>query len=215
MKNLAIYGCGSVGRMVEQIVFDINQQALTWNILGFIDDDEQKFGSSVANLPVLGNLAALPIDSNTFIAIGFSSPRQKKVAVERIKSVGSFCLTTLIHPRAWISRRVQIGEGSIIYPGVHIDVDVNIGCAVVLNKLCSVGHDTSIGDYSTAAPGVNLGGNCQFDTGVEFGINSATIQGIEIGAWSLIGGGAIVTKPIPPSSVAVGIPAKVIKQRIS
>ncbi len=25
MKDLVIYGCGSVGRMVEQIVFDINK----------------------------------------------------------------------------------------------------------------------------------------------------------------------------------------------
>ena len=214
MKNLVIYGCGSVGRMIEQIVFDINQVASTWNVLGFIDDDQNKIGSQVADLPVLGDLSAIPIDSDTFIAIGFSSPRQKKTAVEYIKSVGSFNLATLIHPRAWISRSVHIGEGAIIYPGVHIDVDVNIGCAVVLNKVCTVGHDTNIGDYSTAAPGVNLGGNCQFDTGVEFGINSATIQGIEIGAWSVIGGAAMVTKPIPPNSVAVGVPAKVIKQQI-
>ncbi len=84
---------------------------------------------------------------------------------------------------------------------------------MLLNKLCSVGHDTRICNFSTAAPGVNLGGNCVFGEGVEFGINSSTIQGVKIGAGAVIGGGAIVVRDIPDNSVAVGVPAKVVKQR--
>lgn len=37
------------------------------------------------------------------------------------------------------------------------------------------------------------------------------IQGVEIGEKTVIGTGAVVTKSIPPNSVAVGVPAKVIK----
>ena len=37
------------------------------------------------------------------------------------------------------------------------------------------------------------------------------IHGITIGAWSVIGGGAVVTNDIPSNVTAVGVPAKVIK----
>lgn len=212
MKDLIIYGCGSVGRMVEQIVFDINQESPCWNVIGFIDDDESKTGSCVAGLPVLGEISWLVQNPNTRVALGFSNPIEKQAISRKLCSIGLSDLVTLVHPRAWVSRRVEIGAGTLIYPGVYVDVDVKIGSCVVLNKLCSVGHDTRIGDFSTMAPGVNLGGNCIFGKGLEFGINSSTIQGIQIGDWSVIGGGAVVVRDIPSKCVAVGVPAKVIRE---
>jgi galactoside O-acetyltransferase len=40
------------------------------------------------------------------------------------------------------------------------------------------------------------------------------LDGVTIGEGSVIGAGAVVTKDIPPYSVAVGIPATVIKNRL-
>ena len=40
------------------------------------------------------------------------------------------------------------------------------------------------------------------------------IDGVTIGKGCVIGAGAVVTKDIPPYSVAVGTPAKVVKSRI-
>jgi acetyltransferase-like isoleucine patch superfamily enzyme len=39
------------------------------------------------------------------------------------------------------------------------------------------------------------------------------LDGVTIGRGSVIGAGAVVTKDIPPFSVAVGVPARVIKTR--
>jgi acetyltransferase-like isoleucine patch superfamily enzyme len=39
------------------------------------------------------------------------------------------------------------------------------------------------------------------------------MDGVTIGEGSIIGAGAIVTKNIPPYSIAVGVPAKVISSR--
>ncbi|MBW4645979.1 MAG: acyltransferase [Goleter apudmare HA4340-LM2] len=41
------------------------------------------------------------------------------------------------------------------------------------------------------------------------------LDGVTIGKGSVIGAGAVVNKDIPPFSVAVGIPARVIKSRLS
>lgn len=211
MKDLVIYGCGSVGRMVEQIIYDLNVRQPQWNILGFLDDDPATHGTRVADYPVLGDHAALSRYPEAMLAVALSQPYRKRELIQRLSQYPMRRYATLIHPLAWIARRVALGTGSIVYPGVHIDVDVHIGDFVLINKVCTIGHDTVVGNYTTMAPGVKLGGQCRFEEGVDFGINASTVQGRSIGAWSIIGAGAVVLRDIPPASVAVGVPAKVIK----
>jgi acetyltransferase-like isoleucine patch superfamily enzyme len=46
---------------------------------------------------------------------------------------------------------------------------------------------------------------------VYFGIRTIVMPGVNIGSRCIIGAGSIVTKDIPSNSVAVGVPARVIK----
>jgi len=204
MKDLVIYGCGSLGRVVEQIVFDVNQEKKEWNLLGFIDDDLGTHGTQVAGYPVLGGLKVVEHKFNGSIVVGFASPIQRMTAV---LALGNVNFATLIHPNAWISRRIEIGCGSIIYPGVHIDVDVRIGKHNLFNKLCTIGHDSCFGDFVTAAPGVNFGGNIIVGDGCDFGINSSTIQGVTVGEWTIVGAGSVVIRNLPARCKAFGVPA--------
>jgi acetyltransferase-like isoleucine patch superfamily enzyme len=45
------------------------------------------------------------------------------------------------------------------------------------------------------------------------GMNVCVLYSADIGEGSVVGSGAVVVKPIPPYSVAVGNPAKVIRKR--
>src|SRR3989442_9069845 len=47
--------------------------------------------------------------------------------------------------------------------------------------------------------------------GAYVGANVTILQGVEIGESSVVGAGAVVTRSVPPASVVVGTPAKVIK----
>ena len=49
--------------------------------------------------------------------------------------------------------------------------------------------------------------------GADIGIGSVILPGVKIGKNSIIGAGAVVTKDVPDYSVAIGVPAKVIRQR--
>ncbi|MBP7275305.1 MAG: NeuD/PglB/VioB family sugar acetyltransferase [Kiritimatiellae bacterium] len=211
MNDVMIYGAGSVGRMAEQIIFDINQARPTWRVLGFLDDNPSTHGSSIAGLPVMGGIDYLDRIPSMQVIPAFGKPTQRQAAALRLRQNGRHSLATLIHPQAWIARRVEIGEGSMIYPGVHVDVDVRIGRQVLMNKLCTIGHDTVIGDYSTVGPGVNIGGHNSIGEGVDLGINSATIQDLCIGAWSQLGAGAVAVRNMDSHKVYIGVPARVLR----
>lgn len=212
MKDVVIYGAGSVGRLSEQIIRDINQEKKQYNLLGFLDDNPVKHTTLVNNLPVLGSVDWLTSQAKAFVALGFSSPVQKFSLIQRLKKINHRNFAKLIHPKAWVSKRVEIGAGSIIYPGVCIDVDVKIGSFCLLNKLCTLGHDTIVGNYATIAPGVNIGGFNQIDEGCDFGINACSIQKIKIGKWATIGAGAVIIRDVPDNAVVVGNPGREIKK---
>ena len=47
--------------------------------------------------------------------------------------------------------------------------------------------------------------------GAYIGANVTILQGVEIGAESVVGAGAVVTRSVPPFSVVAGVPARVLK----
>lgn len=211
--DIVVYGTGGFAREVHQIISDVNRDQLKWNFLGFIDDDDNKWGAEIHGYPVLGGLDWLRNNSSVHVAIGIGSPVVRRRVALRIEQACKSTLATLIHPLAWIGSHVEIGEGSIICAGTLITTDVRIGRCVILNLDCTVGHDSVLEDFVTVAPSVNISGGVRVGVGCDLGTGSAVIQGIEIGSWTIVGAGAVVIRSLPPNVTAVGVPAKVVKQR--
>lgn len=211
MTDLVIYGAGSVGRLSEQIIHDINEDKKQFNLLGYLDDDVEKHNTFINNNIILGGMEWLEKYPDTFVGLGFSNPLQKFNLIKRLKKNGYQKYVQLIHPQTWISKRVKISTGSVICPGVHIDVDVEIGDFNLLNNLCTVGHDTRLGSFTTISPGVNIGGFNNIKNGVEFGINSCSVQYINIGSWATIGAGAVIIRDVPDNAVVVGNPGRILR----
>jgi acetyltransferase-like isoleucine patch superfamily enzyme len=61
-------------------------------------------------------------------------------------------------------------------------------------------------------PAANLAGEVTVGDGCYFGMNSCVINRTKIGEWSVIGAGAAVTRDIPSHSLAVGVPARVVRK---
>lgn len=212
MKDLLIVGASGFGREVAWLVKRINDQTPTWNLLGFIDDNESIKGSKVDGYSVLGTCDDIHKYKDAYVvcAIGASQTREK--VIEKIKSLNSgIKFATVIDPSVIKSDLVEIGEGSIICAGTIITVDVKIGSHVIINLDCTIGHDAVLKDFVTLYPSVNVSGNTYFGKCVELGTGMQIIQGKSIGEYTIVGAGAVVVKDLPTKCTAVGAPAKPIK----
>ncbi|MDQ1289287.1 MAG: serine O-acetyltransferase [Actinomycetota bacterium] len=101
-----------------------------------------------------------------------------------------------------------------IHPGARIGSGVMIdhGTGVVIGETAVVEDDVSL------LQGVTLGGtgkehgdrHPKVRRGVMIGAGAKILGNTEIGAYSRIGAGSVVLRPVPPGSTAVGVPARVI-----
>ena len=209
-KPLVIIGAGGMGREVAWLVDDINKLNSEWDFLGFIDDGKK--GLTVEGYPILGQINYLyKIRPRPWVTIAIADSHVRQRLLKELERDG-MQLATLIHPSVLMSDYVSIKPGSIICAGTIITTNVSIGKACIVNPGGFIGHDTVIGDCVSMMPAANLAGEITVGMGCYFGMNSCVINQTEIGEWSVIGAGATVIKKIPPRSLAVGVPAQVIRK---
>jgi len=202
IQDLIIIGAGNVGGFLV-----LNQELFQekFNIIGFLDDDKKKIGKKFWNITVLGSIDEIHNYKKAAIAIGISNPLVKRKIVDKIGN--SFDFPNFISKNAWISNKVKIGKGIIIYPGVSINHESEIGDFVVINMNCAIGHNSIIEKCSALAPGVNFGGFTHVRPYAQIGIGSATIQQITIGEGAVIGGQSMLINDAEEYSTYIGVPA--------
>ena len=212
LKDLYIIGAGGFGREVAWLVERINEIEPTWNLKGFIDDNTTIHGSLQDDYSVVGGCEWLMnITQEVWVVCAVGSAKIRQRIIEKLKNYANVKFATLIDPSVMISKRVDIGEGSIICAGTIITVDISIGNHVIINLDCTIGHDDIIHDFVTIYPSVNVSGNVVIGECAELGTGMQIIQGKSIGRESIIGAGAVVIRDIPEKCTAVGSPAKPIK----
>lgn len=210
MKNLVIIGAGGVGREVSLIVQQINELEPTWNMIGFVDDNIDNWGKVINGYSIIGGVDSLDfLTQDHYVVIAIANYEFKKKIVNRLN--GRFKFATIVHPKVWIHDFMTLGEGSIVYEGVILTANIQIGNHVIISPKCGIGHDSIIKDYVSLLWNVNVSGNDVIEEGVMMGSGSTVIQGKTIGKGSVIGAGAVVITDICEYSTAVGVPAKVVK----
>lgn len=211
MKDIAIIGAGGFGKEVKMLIDNINKVKPTYNFLGFYDDGIE-IGTIVNGYPILGGVKDInSIKKELGIVTAIGNPKLKAALLNQLNST-LVSFPTLIHPNVIIGGdNVKIGQGCIICANNVITVDINIGNHVILNLSCTVGHDTTIQDYCSFMPSVNISGEVLIEEGVYVGTGAKIINLLKIGEWTTVGAGAVVSKSLPEKCTAVGIPAKPIK----
>lgn len=107
---------------------------------------------------------------------------------------------------SYIGCNAVIGAGG---GGIQIGNNVLIGQSVNMH---SERHNFDDTDTPIRRQGISYKG-IVIEDNVWIGSKATILDGVTIGTGSIIGAGAVVTKSIPPFSIAMGIPAKVVESR--
>lgn len=121
------------------------------------------------------------------------------------------------YSRVEYRRNLKIGKNSGWNWGTWINAygGVEIGSNVIMGPGCII-HSANHKFDRTDIP-IRLRGYIKAQVRIEddcwLGANVIVLPGVTIGKGSVIGAGSVVTESIPPYSVAVGNPAKVVRSR--
>ena len=122
---------------------------------------------------------------------------------------GNVEVRNLTNEISYIGDNVSINRNTILRGKYKIGRDCAIGpnCTIIGANHNFKDKTKSIKSQGSSIKGIVIGND------VWIGANCVILDGVTIGEGSVIGAGSIVTKSIPPYSVAVGNPCKVIKSR--
>jgi acetyltransferase-like isoleucine patch superfamily enzyme len=133
----------------------------------------------------------------------------------------------ILGDQSFVRERSHVGESSVIGRGSVVDNDVQVGArvkvqtSVYLTAFTLVEDDVFVGpgatttnddtmarhdDDATPLRGATLRRACRVGGG------TVLTPGVEIGEEAFIAAGAVVTRDIPPGAVAMGIPARVVRE---
>lgn len=132
--------------------------------------------------------------------------------------------------KATLEDDVEVGPFARLRKGAHLARGVHMGNFgeiknAYLGPGTKMGHFSYIGD-ATIGAGVNIGAGtitCNYDgerkhhteieSGAFIGSDTMLVAPVKIGSGASTGAGAVVTKDIPADSLAVGMPARVIRKK--
>ncbi len=129
---------------------------------------------------------------------------------------GSPCL---VSESATVIGDVTVGKRCSVWPGAVVRGDLNsisVGDGTSIQDNCVVHvdhiHPVRVGNNVTVGHAAVLHG-CTVGDGTLIGINATILEGAEVGEWSIVGAGAVVLTDvrIPPRSMVLGVPAKVVR----
>jgi UDP-N-acetylglucosamine acyltransferase len=111
---------------------------------------------------------------------------------------------------------VRIGSGTtiremtVITRGVGArDTEVGDDCYIMGH--CHVCHDSVVEAQVTLSPNVVLAGHTRVHRGATLGVGASTHQHSTIGAYAMVGMGAVVTRDIAPFALVAGVPARFLR----
>jgi sugar O-acyltransferase (sialic acid O-acetyltransferase NeuD family) len=207
---LVIVGAGRHGLELEAYLQDLPQPV---HFLGFLD--EHRPPGPVGTGVVLGNFERVPElierhgEVHYLTAVGDNHARERLAAQADAAGLRPW---TLRHPAAHVGPDSEIGDGTLLAPGAIITRAVSVGSHCIVNVGVTISHDCIIGEFVNLNPGVTVCGDVEVGASCFVGAGSTVIDKVSIGAGTVVGAGAVVIDSLPAGVLALGVPARVVRE---
>lgn len=195
-----VVGAGAQGRVVLE----------TWRAqrpadrFAFLDDSVAP-GTVILGAEVLGPVSlSSKLDGEVVLALG-NNRRRLELAARLAVRWG-----TVVHPSAVVMPSAALGPGTVVFAGSVVGTEARVGAHVVVNSGVILEHDGIVEDGASLSPGVRSGGRVHVAEGAFVATGVTLAPRSRVGAWSIVGAGAVVVRDVPDNAVAYGVPARVV-----
>ena len=169
MCDLLIIGAGGHGRVVAETA-ELEGQ---WGNIMFLDDRIDV--DYVLGHRIIGRMDEYEKlkDQYEYAIVCIGDNEKRMELIENILKLG-YKVPVIVHPKAFVSKYSDVGEGSVVLAGVVINTGAKIGRGCIININSCVDHDCVVGDGVHVCSGAVVRSMCR------------------IGRLSYIGAGAVV-----------------------
>ncbi|MBW1795537.1 MAG: acetyltransferase [Deltaproteobacteria bacterium] len=214
MIDLLIFPFGGNSRETLLAIQAQNMLNPTWNVIGFIDDNEQLWEQSFCGVRVLGGRSAIHDFSSAQILAVPGNPENfyKRADIIGLLDIPLDRYATVVDPSARISVDAKIGKNTVLMANVVISCSVEIGnhCVILPNTVIS--HDSVVGDYCCIGSNVSVSGYVSIGTGCYIGSGARIMDHLRISSGCLVGIGSCVIQDVPPNIIMAGNPARHVRK---
>jgi acetyltransferase-like isoleucine patch superfamily enzyme len=157
----------------------------------------------------------------------------ERIAIDRIPYMTAPCHVELgddvrfsgqinIKPDSKRSPRLLIGNGVFVGHNTTFDVaaSITLGNFVSLGSQCYIADTEGHAHYNPERPIWEVPASDEdiapvvLEDGVQVGKHCTIMKGVRVGARSVIGAGSVLRTSVPPDSVVMGNPARVVKRMV-
>jgi UDP-2-acetamido-3-amino-2,3-dideoxy-glucuronate N-acetyltransferase len=122
------------------------------------------------------------------------------------------CSGAIIGKNCSFGQNVYVAPGVVIGDNVRVQNGVSIYSGLVIDDYCFLGpHCTFTNDKYPRSCGNWTLEKTHLKKGSSVGANATILCGIELGEYSMVGCGSVVIRTVPPKTLVVGNPARIVK----
>jgi sugar O-acyltransferase (sialic acid O-acetyltransferase NeuD family) len=207
--SVAIVGAGGHAVSVTEAV-----TAMGYTIAYYVS--EHAASDAFLGRPVRHDVDSINIDPGfgLVLAIGENSARSR--VWQRLSTTLPLAtFPAIVHPSATVAQSVELGPASVVLQAAVIGAGSKVSAGCLVNTRASLDHESTLHPFASMAPGAVTGGRVEIGARAALCIGACVKHGVSIGEDTVVGAASYVHKDLPPGVVAYGVPARVIRSRVS
>jgi sugar O-acyltransferase (sialic acid O-acetyltransferase NeuD family) len=209
-KKIYILGAGGFAREIYSYLAEDKFSYNGYELAGFLTDNKDDLIGFDISHPILGSIKEVSLPVSAILLMGVTDCSFKNELYQFYHERG-FEFLTYIHNTAFVGQGVILGEGCVLKRLTTFSTNISLGKCVTINSYTSMGHDSSIGDFSTSSGHCDITGYVKIGKRVLLGSRVSIIPKRAIADDSTLGAGSVVITNVKTNTTVFGNPAKKIK----